>query len=55
MAAGSNPPADHDTVPRSKDDDYTLAMADRRREFIRSHTGAEMASPSLSPARTNLN
>ena len=31
-----------DKVPRDPDDDYTAAMAQRRRDFVREHTGVEL-------------
>jgi len=34
--------ADEDRVPRDRDDDYTTAMAERRRAFVRDKTGAEL-------------
>ena len=43
MAAEPNPPDGHAKVPRDKGDDYTAAMALRRREFVRAHTGAGLA------------
>ena len=30
-----------DKVPRDPQDDYTAAMAQRRRDFVREHTGVE--------------
>jgi hydroxymethylglutaryl-CoA reductase (NADPH) len=32
-----------DKVPRDPQDDYTAAMAQRRRDFVRDHTGTELA------------
>jgi hydroxymethylglutaryl-CoA reductase (NADPH) len=42
MSVDSLPSNARDKVPRDPDDDYTAAMAQRRREFVRDHTGAAL-------------
>jgi hydroxymethylglutaryl-CoA reductase (NADPH) len=37
------PPRERPPIPRSSDHDYTTAMAERRREFVREQTGVELS------------
>ena len=43
MGTDAAPEGSHDKVPRQPDDDYTAAMAQCRRDFVRDHTGADLA------------
>jgi hydroxymethylglutaryl-CoA reductase (NADPH) len=52
----TEPPRERPPIPRSSENDYTSAMAARRREFVREQTGAELShaahysfDPSLLP------